>query len=50
MYDKLDSKEREKDKYKKAKRRQAKINDIGVVNCIRNKNKNILVQDKNIKD
>lgn len=42
VFDGLDFKEREKDKYK-AKRRQAKINDIGVVNCIRNKNKNILV-------
>ena len=30
--------------------RQAKTNDIGVVKCIEAKDKNILVQDKNIKD
>ena len=50
MFDKLDSKKGEKDVYRRAKRRQAKTNDIGVLKYIKDKDKNILVQDKNIKD
>ena len=33
-----------------AMREQAKTNNIGVVKCIKDKDKNILVQDKNIND
>ena len=33
-----------------AKRRQEKTKDIGVVKCIKNKDKNILDQDENISD
>ena len=50
MFDKLDSKKGEKDVYRRAKRRQAKTNDIGVLKYIKDKDKNILLQDKNIKD
>ena len=50
VYDKLDSKEREKDRYWMVKRRQAKTNDIGVIQCVKDKNNYILVQDENIKN
>ena len=33
-----------------AMREQAKTNNIGVVKCIKDKDKNILVQDENIND
>ena len=50
VFDKIYSKEWEKDTYMMTKRRQTKTNDIGVLKCIKDKDKNILVQDENIKD
>lgn len=50
VFDRLDSKKEEKDRYRMAKKKQAKTNDMGEVKYIKDKNKNILVPDENIKD
>ena len=47
VFHKLDSKE-EKDIYRKIKRKQT--NNISAVKCIKDKDKNTLVQDKKIND
>ena len=49
VFDELDSTKGEKDKSRMAKRRRAKTNYISVKR-IMDKDKNILVQDENIKD
>ena len=50
MYDKLDSREGEKDIYKMAKRRHENTKDLCMVKCVKDKNQKILVQDEEIKD
>ena len=51
-FNKLDSKEGEKHIHRMRKMKQAKTTNIAVVECIKDndKDKNILVQDRNIKD
>lgn len=50
VYEKLDSKEGEKDIYRMARRRHENTKDLCMVKCVKDKNQKILVQDEEIKD
>ena len=50
VYDKLDTKEGEKDIYRLAKMRDMKSRDLGMVRCIKDETQRVLVKDEEIKE
>ena len=50
IYNRLDSKDREKDIYRIAQIREKKTRDLGTIMCIKDYNHKILVNDKDIKE
>jgi hypothetical protein len=50
VYDKLDTKEGEKDIYRLAKMRDRKSRDLGMVRCIKDETQRVLVKDEEIKE
>ena len=50
LYDKLGTKNGEKDVYKLAKLRERKTRDFNHIKCIKNKDSRVLVQEEEIKE
>ena len=49
-YEKLDTKEAEKDVYRIARIREKKTRDLGTVSCVKDKDHKVLVRDEEIKE
>ena len=50
VYEKLDTKEVEKDIYRIARIRERKIRDLCTVRCVKDENQKVLVRDEKIKE
>ena len=50
IYERLDSKEGEKDIYRIARIREKKTRDLGTIRCIKDHNHKVLVKDTDIKE
>ena len=50
IYDRLDSKDEEKDIYRISRMREKKTKDLGTIKCIKDFNQKALVKDEDIKE